>query len=172
MSILAPFLALLLAILVAAGLAIYHLDASMRLLHWGLPSALVVLAFISLEPYFRGNRVLKALGDDARGLAVARTGPSPTKPTIALTRDFQASMKRHDKPVDYDRYTGYMDARVLIEGLRAAGPGVTRASLVQAMEGLGNLDLGGYSYQFSPQNHHGSNYVDIAVVGSGGVYRQ
>ena len=83
-----------------------------------------------------------------------------------------ASMKHHDKPVDYDRYTGYMDARVLIEGLRAAGPGVTRASLVQGMESLGNLDLGGYAYQFSAQNHHGSNYVDIAVVGSGGVFRQ
>ena len=117
-----------------------------------------------------GSAVLKALGEDARGLAVARTGPSPTKPTIQLTRDFQASMKRHGKPADYDRYTGYMDARVLIEGLRAAGPGVTRASLVQAMEGLGTLDLGGYTYQFSPQNHHGSNFVDIAVVGSGGVY--
>ena len=119
-----------------------------------------------------GSAVLKALGEEARGLAVARTGPSPTKPTIQLTRDFQASMKRHGKPADYDRYTGYMDARVLIEGLRAAGPGVTRASLVQAMEGLGTLDLGGYTYQFSPQNHHGSNFVDIAVVGSGGVYLQ
>ncbi|MCL5740561.1 MAG: ABC transporter substrate-binding protein [Betaproteobacteria bacterium] len=119
-----------------------------------------------------GTAMLKALGEDARGLAVARTGPSPSKPTIQLTRDFQASMKHHDKPVDYDRYTGYMDARVLIEGLRAAGPGVTRASLVQGMESLGNLDLGGYAYQFSPQNHHGSNYVDIAVVGSGAVFRQ
>ncbi|WP_454706613.1 ABC transporter substrate-binding protein [Delftia acidovorans] len=119
-----------------------------------------------------GTAVLKALGEDARGLAVARTGPSPSKPSIALTREFQASMKRYDKPVDFDRYTGYMDARVLIEGLRAAGPGVTRASLVQAMEGLGNLDLGGFIYQFSAQNHHGSNFVDIAVVGSGGVYRQ
>ena len=119
-----------------------------------------------------GSAVLKALGEEARGLAVARTGPSPTKPTIQLTRDFQASMKRHGKPADYDRYTGFMDARVLIEGLRAAGPGVTRASLVQAMEGLGTLDLGGYTYQFSPQNHHGSNFVDIAVVGSGGVYLQ
>jgi len=119
-----------------------------------------------------GSAVLKALGDDARGLAVARTGPSPTKPTIALTRDFQASMKRHDKPEYYYRYTCSLVARVPIDAPRAAGPGVTRASLVQAMEGLGNLDLGGYSYQFSPQNHHGSNYVDIAVVGSGGVYRQ
>lgn len=118
-----------------------------------------------------GTAVLKALGDNARGLAVARTGPSPTKPTLQLTRDFQASMKRHNLPVDYDRFTGYMDARVLIEGLKAAGPGATRASLAQAMEGLGRLDVGGYSYQFSPQNRHGSNFVDIAVVGTGGVYR-
>ncbi|KJK16623.1 acyltransferase [Pseudomonas sp. 2(2015)] len=52
-----------LAILAAAGLAIYHLDASMRLLHWGVPSALIVFACIALEPYFKGNRLLKALGD-------------------------------------------------------------------------------------------------------------
>ena len=119
-----------------------------------------------------GAAVLKALGDDARGLAVARTGPSPTKPTLQLTRDFQASMKRRGHAVDYDHFTGYMDARVLIEGLKAAGPGVTRASLAQAMEGLGRLDLGGFTYQFGPQSRHGSNYVDIAVVSSGGVYRQ
>lgn len=119
-----------------------------------------------------GAAVLQALGEDARGLAVARTGPSPSKPTLQLTREFQASMKRHGRTADYDHYTGYMDARVLIEALRAAGPGVTRASLAQAMQGLGTLDLGGYTYQFSPQNRHGSNYVDIAVVGTGGVYRQ
>lgn len=52
-----------LALLAAAGYALYHLDASQRLLHWGLPSAMVVLAFIALEPYFQGNRLLKALGD-------------------------------------------------------------------------------------------------------------
>jgi branched-chain amino acid transport system substrate-binding protein len=150
-------------LLVAAGPSVVAYVRANRA-HLGVPVYTLSLG--------AGTAVLKALGDDARGLAVARTGPSPTKPTIALTRDFQASMKRHDKPVDYDRYTGYMDARVLVEGLRAAGPGVTRASLVQAMEGLGTLDLGGFGYQFSAQNHHGSNYVDIAVVGSGGVYRQ
>lgn len=52
-----------LAVLVAAGLAIYHLDASVRLLHWGLPSALIVLACVALEPCFKGNQVLKSLGD-------------------------------------------------------------------------------------------------------------
>jgi peptidoglycan/LPS O-acetylase OafA/YrhL len=52
-----------LGLLALAGFALYHLDASQRLLHWGLPSALVVLAFIALEPYFKGNRLLKMLGD-------------------------------------------------------------------------------------------------------------
>ena len=52
-----------LALLMAAGYALYHLDASQRLLHWGLPSALIVLAFISLEPFFKGNQTLKMLGD-------------------------------------------------------------------------------------------------------------
>ncbi|MBS5848421.1 MAG: acyltransferase, partial [Pseudomonas putida] len=52
-----------LVVLGVAGLAIYHLDASQRLLHWGVPSAMIVLAFIALEPAFQGNRLLKALGD-------------------------------------------------------------------------------------------------------------
>ncbi|OFS76625.1 acyltransferase [Pseudomonas sp. HMSC08G10] len=52
-----------LMVLGLAGYALYQLDASVRLLHWGVPSALVVLAFVALEPYFHGNRVLKALGD-------------------------------------------------------------------------------------------------------------
>jgi branched-chain amino acid transport system substrate-binding protein len=150
-------------LLVAAGPPVVTYVRANRA-HLGVPVYALSLA--------AGSAVLKALGEDARGLAVARTGPSPSRPTIALTREFQASMKRHDKPVDYDRYTGYMDGRVLVEGLRAAGPGVTRASLVTAMQGLGNLDLGGYTYQFSAQNHHGSNFVDIVVVGPGGVYRQ
>ena len=40
-----------------------------------------------------GTQVLKALGSDARGLAVARTTPSPLRATMQVTRDFQASMK-------------------------------------------------------------------------------
>ncbi|RML85730.1 acyltransferase family protein, partial [Pseudomonas savastanoi] len=49
---------------IAVGLyAINHLTNEQRLLNWGLPSALIVLSCISLEPYFQGNRLLKVLGD-------------------------------------------------------------------------------------------------------------
>ena len=89
---------------------------------------------------------------------------------MQVTRDFQASMKQHGLEVNYDHFIGYLDARVLLEGLRAAGPGVTGPGLVQAMEGLNRLDLGGHTYRFSAQNHNGSSYVDIAVIGPGGTY--
>jgi branched-chain amino acid transport system substrate-binding protein len=117
-----------------------------------------------------GAQAIRALGDDARGLAVARTTPSPTRLTTKIARDFQASMKQHGHPADYDRFVGYLDARVLIEGLRAAGPNVSGPTLATALEGLHRLDLGGHTYQFSAQNRNGSNFVDIAVIGPGGTY--
>lgn len=118
-----------------------------------------------------GAQVIRALGDDARGLAVARSTPSPRRANLQITREFQASMKRHNLEADYDRYVGYLDARVLLEGLRAAGPAASSgAEVARAMEGLGQLDLGGMTYRFGPGQRHGSRYVDIAVIGPGGQY--
>jgi exopolysaccharide production protein ExoZ len=47
----------------AALVAIYHLGPEERLLNWGLPSALIVMSCIAMEPVFRGNHLLKVLGD-------------------------------------------------------------------------------------------------------------
>jgi ABC-type branched-subunit amino acid transport system substrate-binding protein len=117
-----------------------------------------------------GTQVIKALGPDAHGLAVARTTPPPHRATIAVTRQFQASMQRLSLEPDYDRFIGYLDARVLIEGLRAAAPGITGTSVASAMQAMDRLDLGGRVYQFSASNHNGSSYVDIAIVGPDGHY--
>ncbi|GFM50438.1 acyltransferase family protein [Pseudomonas capsici] len=52
-----------LAGMVAAMMVIHHLTNEQRLLNWGLPSALIVFCAISLEPYLRGSRLLKSMGD-------------------------------------------------------------------------------------------------------------
>jgi peptidoglycan/LPS O-acetylase OafA/YrhL len=52
-----------LAAIIAALLAIYHLAPAPRLLNWAVPSALLVMACISLERYVERSRVLKLLGD-------------------------------------------------------------------------------------------------------------
>ncbi|MDO9353376.1 MAG: acyltransferase [Solirubrobacteraceae bacterium] len=43
--------------------AIYHGADVPRALEWGLPSAVLVISCVTLEPYFQGSRVLKMLGD-------------------------------------------------------------------------------------------------------------
>jgi ABC-type branched-subunit amino acid transport system substrate-binding protein len=117
-----------------------------------------------------GSAVLKALGDDARGLAVSRATPYPWRATTPLAREFNAAMEKIDKPVDYDHYLGYINAKVLIAGLRAAGRNVTPVSLAAALEKMNRLDLGGHTFSFGPQNHHGSNFVEITVVGPNGNF--
>ena len=46
-----------------ALLAIYHLPPEPRLLNWGVPSAVLVMASMALERHVERNRLLKLLGD-------------------------------------------------------------------------------------------------------------
>lgn len=117
-----------------------------------------------------GSAILQALGEDARGLAVSRATPYPWRATTALARNFGRLMQAAGKPIDYDHFAGYINARVLLEGLRAAGRDPTPVGVARGLERLGQLDLGGYIFQFSPDNHHGSSFVEITVVGPRGNF--
>lgn len=116
--------------------------------------------------------LVAALGDDGRGMAYTQIIPYPWRQTTALTRDFNAAAFKEKVPVDYDHFFGYVNTRVLIEGLkRAAGKGgVTPASLTSGMEAIGKFDMGGFPLNFGPTRHHGSNFVEITIVGPGGRY--
>jgi branched-chain amino acid transport system substrate-binding protein len=117
--------------------------------------------------------LVAALGDDGRGMAYTQLIPYPWRQTTAITRDFNAVMTKEKLTVDYDHFFGYVNARVLIEGLkRAGGAGkpVSPATLTSGMEAIGKFDLGGFPLNFGPTRHHGSNFVEITIVGPGGRY--
>jgi ABC-type branched-subunit amino acid transport system substrate-binding protein len=113
---------------------------------------------------------IEALGEEARGLAFTRILPNSLRTTSPVTRDYAVAMERANLPLDHDHFFGYLNLRVLLEGLRRTGKGVTSQALVATMERMGNVDLGGYKLNFGPQNHHGSKYVDLTVIGPGGRY--
>ncbi len=117
-----------------------------------------------------GSALLKALGDDARGLAVSRATPYPWRATTGLAKEFNAVMSKAGKDVDYDHFLGYINMQVVAAGLRGAGKNPTPESLKEGMEKLTRLDLGGYTMAFSSENHHGSNFVEITVVGPRGNF--
>ncbi|GAA6143080.1 ABC transporter substrate-binding protein [Hydrogenophaga sp. 5NK40-0174] len=140
-----------------------------------------VVAFVKANKAARGSYVytlslsvgeaaVKALGKDARGLAVARLTPSPWRSNTPLIRRYQAAMKTAGMDINYDTLYGYANAQVLIEAIKASGPTPSRASITSGLEGLGKFNLGGMELSYSPSNHHGTNYVDLAVLTADGQF--
>ena len=162
--------------------------AVVQALAQGAPQAVLFIAFgPALVPFVKAARaqvgvpvyalsianskaLIDALGDEARGLAFTQTVPYAMRATSTLTRDYAAAMERAKLPADFDHFFGYLNLRVLLELLKRAGKGVNSQGLVAAIEGVGKLDLGGYTVNFGPQNHHGSSFVDLLIVGPGGRF--
>lgn len=115
-----------------------------------------------------GATVLGALGDTARGLAVARVTPFPWQATSPLIRQYTAAMARHKLPLDYDTLNGYVNARAMLECIRRAGASVSPKAVLNVLESNGKFDLGGFELAFSAQQRHGSHFVELTVIGSKG----
>jgi ABC-type branched-subunit amino acid transport system substrate-binding protein len=107
---------------------------------------------------------------NAHGLGISQVVPYPYVPTLPVVREYQTLLKRHapDAQVNYTSFEEFLGAKVLVEGLKRAGPNPTRASVVQALESLSNYDLGGVSVAYAPKNRVGSRYVEVTVIGNSG----
>lgn len=114
--------------------------------------------------------LIKELGRQATGIAVTQTAPNPYKATAPVARQYRALLAKQDPAArpEYIGLEGFIAAQVLVEGLRAAGPKLTREGFVRALEGISSYDAGGYRLAFSRRNHHGSRYVEITQIGRDG----
>lgn len=111
------------------------------------------------------------LGDEGRGVGVSQVVPLPTTEGEPLGKEYVKNMGGVAN-VSFASLEGYIAAKVLVEGLKKAGKTPTRESLVDALDKAGTIDLAGFKVKFSPTNHNGSNFVDLTVIGSQGLYRR
>ena len=63
---------------------------------------------------------------------------------------------------------GYVDACVLAEGLRRAGPKADRESLIAGLESLSNFDVGGLHLNFGKNTREGNTYTDTVTIDGNG----
>ena len=63
---------------------------------------------------------------------------------------------------------GYINAKVVAEGLRRAGKNLTRESLIASMQGIRSLDLGGMEVGFGKGGTSASRFVELTVINSQG----
>ena len=98
--------------------------------------------------------------------------PDPNKGKTAVVRDYQAAMKaRGQNDFNLGSLEGYVNMRVLAEGLERAGNDPTRAKLRSALAGIRNWDMGGFVVDYSGQTPYvGSRYIDLGVLGPAGRF--
>ncbi len=120
---------------------------------------------------FVGSKALaEALGPEGRGVMISQVVPYPWSPMVPIVKEYLEFAKRANVDVNYSSLEGFIAAKVLVEGLRKAGKEPTREKFVAAMESISNLEIGGYQVRFSPDNHNGSQYVDLSMIGREGKF--
>lgn len=67
---------------------------------------------------------------------------------------------------------GFASAKVLVEGLKRAGPKPSREKIQAALEGLRKFDLGGLEVSYSPEDHTGLDFADLSIIGTDGKFRR
>ena len=113
---------------------------------------------------------LKALGDDAVGIAISQVVPSPLATVVPVVRDFRAAWKASGTALEPSHLAleGYINARVFVEALKKAGPNATRASFIDSTWGMKRQDLGGFEVSFTEPGRNASRFVELTMVGRDG----
>lgn len=118
--------------------------------------------------------IKKELGDGARGIVLAQVFPAMNQTSTAVVADYLRLLKLKDpeaKP-SAPQFEGFVQARMLVEGLKRAGRNLTSDSFIAAMEGMGEFALSGkFVTKYGPKNHNGANYVELAIVDQQGNLR-
>lgn len=107
----------------------------------------------------------------AAGVAITQVVPHPENRTVPLSREVAANfakLKPEGVHLNHVLIEGYVGAKVLVEGLRRAGPGATRKKLRDTLEQMRNYDLGELLISYSPTDHVGTGFVDINIINSSG----
>lgn len=143
------------------------------------PGFVKALRETSARPSFYGfsiasvDMLAKELGPGARGIILAQIMPSLKNTSIPVVRDFLKLMAEklpEAKPTP-SQLEGFVHATLLVEGLRRAGKNLSTDTFIQAMESSGEISLGRFKAQYSPQSHNGSSTVELAIIDESGQLR-
>ncbi|OQC07085.1 ABC transporter substrate-binding protein [Candidatus Skiveiella danica] len=112
---------------------------------------------------------LKALGNDGSGVAISQVVPFPSNTVMPLVRDYQQAMKAAGvNEFSHLSLEGYLNARVVAEGIRRAGRNLSRESLITSLQSINRMDMGGMEIGFGKGASSASKFVELTVINSQG----
>ena len=130
-----------------------------------LPTRFVNVSFVGTKP------LAAALGAAADGVMISQVMPPPTANKFPVVVEYQKALKAAGiTDFSYTSLEGYIAAKVMVEALRRGGD-ASREALIKALESMRNVDVGGFSVSFGPDNHNASTFVELTVLNKKGEVR-
>jgi len=114
------------------------------------------------------NSLREVMGPNvAAGIVLSRVVPDPVRSTAPTVREFvRAFATNYDETPTPANLEGYLAARVLVEGLRRAGPNAGSGKLAGALQEVSANPL---AEGVSTTNSAGKRYVDTSVITRSGT---
>ena len=115
--------------------------------------------------FIGADQFIAAAGPTSAGVSISQVVPNPTS-ALPVVRECAKALEAAGikTPMNSTQLEACFGAKVLAEGLRRAKKPVTARSVLEALDTLGAYDLGGYRITFGTGAHHGSKFVDLAMV--------
>lgn len=115
--------------------------------------------------FIGADQFIAAAGRSSAGVSISQVVPNPTSSIPAVRECAKALDAAGIKtPMNSTQLEACFAAKVLAEGIRRARKPVGAKSVLEALTNLGSYDLGGFRITFSTGSHHGSKFVDLAMV--------
>jgi branched-chain amino acid transport system substrate-binding protein len=118
-----------------------------------------------------GDELAKKLGQEGEGVIITQVVPPPTETLLLDAAAEYTKLLAHYYPEDKPNYVGfegYLNARVMVEGLKRAGPDLTRENFINAIESIENYSLGiANPLNFNAQDHQGLEKVYFTQIRGG-----
>ncbi|WP_316232146.1 ABC transporter substrate-binding protein [Bradyrhizobium sp. SZCCHNR1051] len=109
----------------------------------------------------------------ASGVIVTQTVPAVSGYS-SVVLDYKAALAKHfpGEPPDYTSLEGYIEASILIQALKKAGPQLDTERLIDTLESMRNIDLGlGALLNFGPAEHQASHKIWGTALDETGAYQ-
>lgn len=115
---------------------------------------------------------IKDLGPVGHGVIVSQVFPPERSIAKPVMKDAQEAARKAKLELTPSMVEGYVSAKVLVEGIKRAGPKPTRQGLRDALDEMKHFDMGGLELGYSSTDHTGLDYVDLAILDASGKFRR
>ncbi len=127
---------------------------------------------LGFNPYFVNISVVgssalaRELGSDGAGVYVTQVVPFPLDTRLPVVAQYQSAlaMTSPESEPDFVSLEGYLAGRLVVEGLRLAGPRPTPQGFLQALREAETIDLGGFLLRYGDADNQGSDHVYLTLI--------